>query len=168
MVTPAMDYLVIPVFQKCLHFASGLFQACEHKQRARARATTDGVQCICVGAVYRIPLSGPGMHSLAVRSTAWLWLIVLRWGFHPTPLLYYNKKGEKKNLASHPLPEPGYPNKQAIKTSCSCLFNWKRADCDVAWNLTESGIYLRRVLLSQRVTPRWLHMTTSTQWNKTY
>lgn len=78
---------------------------------------------------------GPGMHSLAVKSTAWLWLIVLHWGFHPTRLPYYNKKGDKKTCP--------------LLTSCSRLFIRKRAGNDVAWNLDESGIYFTWVLLSK-------------------
>lgn len=92
---------------------------------------------------------GPGMHSLAVKSTAWLWLIVLRWGFHPTRLPYYNKKGDKKNV----------PSSDIVHSPVQVM------TLHETWM---SQVFILHGCCSQRVTPWRIHMITSTQWNETY
>lgn len=115
------------------------FSSLQTQAEGPGQATVDGAQCVCVGAVYRIPLSGQ-------ECTAWLWnpphgCDSLFWAGFPSNLFEQKKKNT--------LFWPGYPNKQVAMTCCRCLFIRNRAGNDVTWNLAESGIYFTWVLLSK-------------------
>lgn len=133
----------------CLWSFSSLWTQAE----GPGQAAVDGVQCICVGAVYRIPLSGQ-------ECTAWLWNpphgcdSLFCAGVSIQPVCHIITKRETKNRA---------------------LF-WHRAlDCssEKGQVMTLHEIWLSQVFIlhgccSQRVTPWRIHMITSTQWNETY
>lgn len=130
----------------CLWSFSSLWTQAE----GPGQATVDCVPVYQCGCCVQDSFVGPGMHSLAVKSTAWLWLIVLYWvSIQPvchilTTTIRKNPKKGKPTLFW-----PNYPNRQTVMTPCDCLFSRNGAGNDATRNLAESGVYFTWVLLSR-------------------
>lgn len=84
-------------------------------------ATVDVGRCLCGCCCCALDsFVGTGMHSRPVKCSAWMWLIVLCWVFHPTCL----------------------PYRQVTQTPQSCRVSQRtkgrRVGRGVRWNLPES------------------------------
>lgn len=119
--------------------------------------------CLC-GCCVQDSFVGPGMHSLAVKSTAWLWLIVLSWvSIQPVCRIRRGKKTKKKNP---PCPDQvTQTHKQLWHASSTC-------SSETGQVMTSRETWLSQVFIShgrwsRRVTP-WRIMTAGTQWTETY
>lgn len=150
--------LVIPLFEMLIHFLPLVFFKSVNTSGGPRPGCCRWRSVHLCGCCVQDSFVGPGMHSLAVKSTAWLWLIVLCW-VSIQPVSHILTKKKKKPA----LFWPDYPNKWARwHTAAACSSETGQA-------MTSHETWLSQVFISkgcclQRVTSWQIHHDCRHKW----